>query len=577
MSFGGGPDLAFGAFRLSTRDRTLSGGAGQIRLPSRAFDVLVALVESEATVVTKADLRRRVWGDVIVEDNNLHVQIAAVRRALGADARFIQTVPGRGYRFVGELSRPPPSPAAAALTSTNLPTPMTEMIGRDAELARIVALLGTARLVSLVGPGGVGKTRLALAAAEAAPAGERWMLDLSEADSAEAVVAELGRALGGEGADALAAALAERRALLLIDGCEPHVDAAAALARRLLRRCPDARVLVTSQTPLGLDGEHVVRLAPFELPGEGDPIDPDQALVLDAVRLFAERAAMVDGRFRLGAADAAAVLQICRALDGVPLAIELAAARAPVLGLEPLRARIVDRLGLLGDRRDLPVRHRSLRAAVSWSYRLAGELEQRVLRRLAVFPADFDLAAAQEVAAGDGVSPEDVVAGLSALVQRSLVATGDDLIRPRHRLLQVVRDFVRQQPGWDDERPRLGGRHARYFAGLAEAADQGWTLGADEPGAACLDAELESLRAAIVWSFGAGGDAAVGVRLVAAAARCWFDAGLYAEAAVWFARALEAAPPRTDRALLMRLYHLGELAASAAEPPPPTTASLGSG
>jgi predicted ATPase/DNA-binding winged helix-turn-helix (wHTH) protein len=572
MSFGGVPELAFGSFRVSVRDRTLTDRTGKVALPSRAFDVLVALIESRAAVLSKEDLRRQVWGDVIVEDNNLHVQIAAVRRALGPESRYIQTVPGRGYRFIADLSRETPTPSTLAAPAGNLPVPMTRTIGREVEMATICDLLLAARLVTLVGPAGVGKTRLALAAAEhAGPfADGPWLLDLSEATDlaapAASLVAALGSATGGEqpGND-LAATLAGRETLLLLDGCEPLIEAAAAQARRLVQLCPQLRILATSQQPLGLEGEHVVRIAPFELPREGPVLTLEAALRFDAVRLFADRAAMVDGRFRLTDESVGAALQICRALDGVPLAIELAASRAPVLGLEPLLARIQDRLTLLaGDRRDLPARHRTLRAAIGWSHRLASDLERQVLRRLAIFPGEFTLAAAQVVAAGDGVAPHDVVRGVGGLVQRSLVATGADLIRPRHRLLQVVRDFVRQQPGYDDDHPELARRHADYFVRLAEAVELSRERG---DAATVLGPELDNLREALAWTLSARGDAAVGLRLAVAMTRIWFEASLFAEAAGWLARALDAAPPSTDRVLLMRLHRLADLSASAVETP----------
>jgi len=582
----GPQDLAFGPFRLSIRQRTLSDRDGPVALPSRAFDVLVTLIESRAAVVSKRELIQRVWGDVSVEENNLHVQISHVRRALGAENRYIVTIPGRGYRFVGELNRPPGDPRSFKPAGgfepqparSNLPAQMTALIGREEDLAATCAMFGSARLVTMVGPGGVGKTKLALAVARALSRRFEagcWLVDVGPASDAGQVLSAVAAALqvderpGQTLQENLADALYDGDVLLALDNCEHLLEAVADLVAKLLQRCPGLRVLCTSQAPLALDGERVRRIAPFELPDPTDALTAEAALRHDAVRLFAERAAAVDGRFEITDATAASVVEICRRLDGIPLAIELAAARAPLLGLEPLLSRIADSLALLSDdRRDLPDRHRTLRAAIAWSYGLLPEPQRHILRRLSMFSGGFTLAAAQEVAAGSGFAPWEVVHGLGALVQRSLVTTGPDLVRPRHRMLQAMRDFAQEQPGFAEEQPDVARRHADYFLGLAETADREDDDADREEAAQALAPEIENLRAALAWALSAEGDATLGAALAAATARFWSDIGLLTERRTWLSRALEA--PGVEPAMRNRLNSLlgpDRTAAAPDEPP----------
>jgi predicted ATPase/DNA-binding winged helix-turn-helix (wHTH) protein len=582
MSLPGVQDVAFGPFRLSVRQRTLSDRDGPVPLPSRAFDVLVTLIEARASVITKKELIERVWGDISVEENNLHVQISHVRRALGVENRYIVTIPGRGYRFVGELHAPSADsrsfqPAGASDPRderSNLPAQMTALIGREHDLAATCALFASARLVTLVGPGGVGKTKLALAAARALSRRFEagcWLVDLGPASDAAQALSAVAAGLKVDERperslfESVADALYDGDVLLVLDNCEHLLEATGDLAATLLQRCPGLRILCTSQAPLALDGEHVRRIAPFDLPPSSDPITAQDALGYDAVRLFVERAEAVDGRFEITDATAASVVEICRRLDGIPLAIELAAARAPLLGLEPLLARIADSLALLSDdRRDLPDRHRTLRAAIAWSYGLLPEPQRHILRRLSIFSGGFTLAAAQEVAAGSAFAPWEVVHGLGALVQRSLITTGPDLVRPRHGMLQAMRDFAQEQPGFAEEKPEIARRHADYFVALAEAASgDGGDANGDEASAA-LAPEIENLRAALGWALSPDGDGALGAALAVATARFWSDTGLLTERRTWLARAAEA--PGVEAALRDRLRDLLGPDRSAAAP-----------
>jgi predicted ATPase/DNA-binding winged helix-turn-helix (wHTH) protein len=565
--------VSFGPFRLSVRSRTLTTDAGPVALPGRAFDVLVALIEGRDTVISKDDLMRRVWSNVVVEENNLHVQIAATRRALGAHANFIMTVPGRGYRFIGDLEGVAPSlPPASAEPPGNLPAEVTALIGRGTELAAASALLAQARLVTLVGPGGVGKTRLALAAAGAAAAqfaGGAWVVELGpvadggQVPAAAAASLRIEELSGRSLTESTAAALRQRGpVLLLLDGCE-HVGAAVAeFAGSLLKLCPELRVLATSQAPLGIDGEHVRRIAPMDLPAE-TVTRAEAALRYDAVRLFAERAAAADERFAITDATAASVVKICRSLEGIPLALELAAARVPLLGLEPVRLRLANRLALLGDDEGGTGRHTTLRAAIEWSCNLLSAADRQILRRLGVFAGGFTLAAAQEVAAGAGFAEADVVQSVGNLVRRSLLTTGPDLLRPRHRMLEAMREYAVETLG--DAQAMAARRHAVYFCRLAETADAAWETSSAADWMLPLAAELDNFRAALAWALSPAGDAGLAARLAAATARIWFEGGHLSEGRDWLTRALARAPESLDHGTAWRLQRgLAELSMDAA-------------
>jgi DNA-binding winged helix-turn-helix (wHTH) protein len=306
MGFIGNEDFAFGAFRLSVRDRTLSGPEGGITLKSRAFDVLLTLIECRGEVASKDQLMRRVWGDLVVEENNLHVQVAAIRRAFGPANRYILTIPGRGYRFIGVLQDEGAAadPERRQAPATNLPARMTALVGRSEDLAAIADLLDRARLVTLVGPSGVGKTKLAIEAARRLrprfPAGCWWaglgsVTDPGLALRAVAASLRTDEIQGLPLIDGLADLLGRGEVLLVLDGCERVAGAVGALIDRLMRRCPRLRILSTSHLPLGLEGERVRCVTPLTAVSE------PPTLRLEPVRSFARPAEVADAR--LDAAD----------------------------------------------------------------------------------------------------------------------------------------------------------------------------------------------------------------------------------------------------------------------------------
>jgi predicted ATPase/DNA-binding winged helix-turn-helix (wHTH) protein len=512
------PVYSFGPFRLLPEQRELWAGGEAVKIGGRAFDLLHALVDGHARTMTRSELFDRVWPGRVVEDQNLHVQVVQLRKLLGPKA--ITTVPGRGYRFAlpvqhdGGAAATPAAPAARPTGSAappvrdahrhNLPTSMPVLHGRSADLAALMRLLETQRLVTLTGPGGIGKTRLAQAAAaqwlQRSPDGV-WQVELTAVSDAAALPAAIAQALGfaaagptGERAG-LAQALAPLSLLVLLDNAEHLVDDVASLAELLLAAAPQLRLLVTSQAPLRLRPEQVHRLGPLPVPSLADAT-LDHAD--DSVSLFAARAA--ERGVALRAEQLATVVEICRQLDGLPLAIELAAARVPLLGVQGVHDRLDQRLRLLtGGARDADARHRTLADAIAWSHELLSDDERRVFRRLGVFVGGFGLASAQQVAADASLDEWSVLDHLGALVDKSLVIA-DSAEPPRYHLLESARAFALEQLHAHDDPCLLRARHAEAMLTLAgQAHDRYFELTLIDY-QATLAADLDNLRAAIAWA-----------------------------------------------------------------------------
>jgi DNA-binding winged helix-turn-helix (wHTH) protein len=370
--------IEFGHFRIGPRRRELLADGRPIQLGGRAFDVLMALIEASGAVVSKDALIDRVWPNRIVEESSLHVQISALRNAFGADRNLIRTISGRGYQFTGEISTVAASPhtqavagtavpvSAAPRPLTNLPEPVSELIGRDVELEEILGLAAAHRLVTLTGAGGIGKTRLGLEVARRLLprfVDGVWVIELAPLSDPDLVPATVATALGLDLAggavspERVANALASKQLLLVLDNCEHLVGAAASMAEALLRANPAACVLATSREPLRAEGECLYRVPPLAIPTEGSK-DAEDPLRYGAVRLFVARARAADPQFSPDGRVAEAIAAICRHLDGIPLAIELAAARTNALGVEELAARLDDCFHLLtGGRRTALPRH----------------------------------------------------------------------------------------------------------------------------------------------------------------------------------------------------------------------------
>ncbi|GAA0744589.1 hypothetical protein GCM10009107_10260 [Ideonella azotifigens] len=490
--------LSFTRFEIRPAERLLLKDGQPAELGARAFDLLLALAERRERVVSKHELLELVWPGLVVEENNIAVQVNAVRKLLGPDV--VATIPGRGYRFtaapLGESAAPSrpaeavtaevgPSVPAPARLPTNLPRVLQALRGRTEDLAALGALLDQHELVSVIGAGGMGKTLLAqhlLAGRREAYAHGVCWVELATLTDGNALPGAIAHAAGlrlgaGQPLAALAASLAPLQLLIALDNAEHLLDEVARVCQALADAAPGLRLLVTSQAPLKLPLERVYRIGPLAVP-QG-PLPAAQALEFSAVALFAERAATADARFQLNDANAAAVIELCRALDGQALAIELAAARASTLGVQRLASAMQDRLRLLtgGRNRAAPPRQQTLQAALAWSHGLLAPREQTVFRRLAVFHGSFSLELAQQVVAeGADLDEWDVVEALGELVERSLVAIIEDEHDngqglPRYRLLDSPQVYARELLQAAGELEALRQRHA--FA-LAARFAQEW-------------------------------------------------------------------------------------------------------
>ncbi|WP_280151935.1 winged helix-turn-helix domain-containing protein [Piscinibacter sp. XHJ-5] len=512
-----------GRFELQPAERRLLVDGKPAVLGARALDLLIALAAQPDHLLTKNELLDRVWPGLVVEEANLQVQIANLRKLLGADV--IATVPGRGYRFAARVDG-----AAAALpepcSPTNLGVEHEPLYGRDDDLALVCELARAHRLVTVVGAGGIGKTRLAQAAARRLSDDHLegvWLVELAAlADPTllpSAVAQALGLGLRGQRAplEELVAQLQARRLLLLLDNCEHLLEGVSLLAQALLTRTPQVHLLVTSQEPLHVPGEQQYRLGPLGVPAEGEPLDAAGALAFGGVRLFVERVRALDPRFMLESQQAAAVADICRQLDGLALAIELAAARVPALGVQGVRERLEARLRMLtaGSRFALR-RHQTLRAALDWSHQLLDDDERAVFRRLGLFSGGCTFEAVQRVAADERLDEWAVLDCLSALVDKSLVVA-DGADPPRYRLLESARAFALEKLAAAGETESLTRRHAEYYAAhFRRTADALFAGTASEDALlATRGAELDNLRAALSWALGDAGDAATAVALLA--------------------------------------------------------------
>lgn len=501
--------LRFGAVEIRLAQRQVWVDGREAPIGARAFDVLSLLVEQRRRVVPRKELLEQVWQALPAGEASLEAQVAALRKQLGRKA--IATVPGRGYQFTlpeGEAAADPvttPPTARSATDTPALPPPPASVLGRDVDFAALERLLQQHRLVTLVGAGGIGKTTLALAAAHALqpqePDGAAWV-DLAPLADPALLVSTVARGLGiaAAGANPLAAlvkALSQRRMLLVLDNAEHLLDAVAALVQAVLAGAPGVHVLVTSQAALNVGGERLFRLGALAAPELGTPVE--EALGYGAVALFVDQAQAADRHFRLTEDKLPAVIDLCTRLDGVALAIKLAAARLPLFGLQGLQARLSERFRLLGHGpRSAPSRQQTLRAALDWSHGLLTPHEQIVFRRLGVFAAGFPLDLAAKTACDETHDEWAVIEALGGLVDRSLVMleAGDD---GRYRLLESARDYALGKLADAGELPATHERAARvlrqHFPERAEAEPQ--TLARHlEQGACLLEAAQEWERAA---------------------------------------------------------------------------------
>ena len=506
-------ELQFGRFRLDLARRVLLHDGVPVRLGPRATDLLLVLVQRRGAVVSKTELFDLVWPGLVVEENNLQQHISALRKLFGPQA--IATVPGRGYLFA--LSPDGDSGVVrddAPARTTQVPVG-APLIGRDAEVSALCERVHRHAVVTVVGPGGIGKTRLALAVAQTCHADFAdgvCVADLSVLTDGEQAMAAVAQALGivlplepapvGRHAQTMAVALRARELLLVLDNCEHVLDAVATLVDVLRERAPQARVLATSQEPLHVADEQVFRLAPLDVPLSGGTAAADPADA-GAVQLFVARAQAVDRHFSLTSDVLPAVIDICRRLDGLPLAIELAAARLPLLGVQGLQQRLDERLGVLGARPGRgPLRQQTIRAALTWSHALLNRDEQIVWRRLGVFAGGFSLDLAHRVLVDVDFAPESVLDHLGALIDKSLLMAeaGGDPRCPRYRLLEPARAFALTQLEQANELDTLRLRHAKALGDFLKSYDERVVHERRfDVVVGRMAGELDNLRAAMRW------------------------------------------------------------------------------
>jgi predicted ATPase/DNA-binding winged helix-turn-helix (wHTH) protein len=563
--------IEFGRFKVVRHRRELLADGRPVELGDRAFDTLIALIDARGTVLSKDELMSRVWPDRVVEENNLPAQISVLRKAFGPDRHLIRTVAGHGYQFTGEI-RATAAPAAGAPPSrtTNLSEPVSELIGREAELAAVTALATEHRLVSLVGAGGIGKTRLGLEVARRLlprfPDGV-FVAELGPLSRPELVAATVARAFGlthvagTVSPEAVAGAVGTKKLMLVIDNCEHVIEAAAGMAEALLRASPGASLLATSREPLRVSGEHVYRVPPLDVPAE-DTQDMEGVFRYGAVRLFVSRAHAAEPRYVAAGPVAAATAAICRRLDGIPLAIELAATRIAAFGVDGVAARLDDRFRLLtgGSRAALP-RHQTMHATLDWSYELLSESERVVLRRLGVFVGAFTLDAAGAVAASDDIPAADAVDAVASLIGKSLVSTDVGGAIVHYRLLETTRAYAREKLIESAELDAFARRHAEYFRDLFEHAEAELETRPTAEWLAEYRPHIDDARAALDWAFSPGGDVAVGVALTAATVPLWTRLSLLTECRTRVEQAIASLgrqvppDPRRDMRLYLALGH----------------------
>ena len=527
--------LRFDSFELVPGRRTLAKEGLRLALGPRAFDLLLALLQRRDRVVPKSELMDLVWPGLIVQENNLEVQISALRKLLGAQA--IATVPGRGYQFTALVESDPdgsgsPDDASAAAAAarhdppveraTRLPPLFERLHGRDDDVATLGGLVESQRLVTVLGAGGIGKSRLALSVAHGVVDrrhADVWWVELAGLSDPALVPDAVARALDikftgqCDPLQELVDAVAGRSALLVLDNCEHLIEAVARLVQALLQGAPGLAILATSQEPLRLPTERQFRISPLSVPALAASIG---ARDYGAVTLFEARARAMNPRFALTDTSLALVIDICHHLDGLPLAIELAAARVSALGLLPLRDKLGTRFKLLtGGSRVTLQRHQTLRATLEWSYNLLDDGERLVFRRLGVFAGGFTIELAQALAADEHQDAWAVLDHLSALVDKSLVVaeSGDT---PRYRLLESARAFALGQLSLAElaTTRRRHGQALRAFCARIDGAHLDGEM-TTEQFRALLAPEIDNVRAAWAWATGPDGEIVVALALSA--------------------------------------------------------------
>jgi predicted ATPase len=513
------------------------------------------LLERAGEVVTKDEIIRQVWPDTVVEENNLRVHLTALRKLLGeghVSGRLIENVPGRGYSFVAVVERQndvsdQPAAATAVAPLNNLPGTVGEVFGRDAVITALVAQLPQRRLITLTGSGGVGKTTVALAVADrlvSVYSDGVVFVDLATISDPSlvpsAIASALGCALSPERpSEDLLQFVGTRRQLLFLDNCEHVICGCANVVSALLKGTRGVAILATSREPLHITGEWVQQVPPLALPPLSAASNLQEAIQFPAVRLFVDRACAALSSFNPTDLDTPLIVGICNRLDGIALAIELAAGRINSMGLRALARSLEASLNVLSHGRRAAVpRHQALRAMVDWSFTLLPDIEKLLLRRLGVFNGPFAIEAARRVCSAHDAEAQAIEEALLNLIAKSLVSADVSGDHVRYRLLESTRAYAREMFEAAGEGAQLDRRHAEYYRSLFERAEAEWQ---NRPTAEWRDAyadQVGNLRSALTWSYSTAGDASTGIAITVAAIPLWFQLSLVDECLEYVLQAL---------------------------------------
>ena len=578
--------LRFGPFELSIGERLLRRDGQELPLGGRALDILIYLGDRPGEVIAKQELIDHVWSDVIVEEGSLRVHVAAIRKALGDGQfgnRYIATIKARGYSFVGTVVR-----LAGSTESWNhkfrhqgrLPGEPLMMIGRETVVGEVGDKLRDERFVTLFGPGGIGKTSIALAVGRAVAeefGGEVYFVDLESLTDPRHVAGAVATSLGvvlksKDPCRELVDLVPLRKLLIILDSCEHVIEAVASLAEQLYRQTGGIHILTTSRELLKVEGEHCYRVCPLDFPPDGSEQTADAVLRYPAVQLFVRRVAARAGSVVLTDEEAPFVAEICRKLDGLPLAIELAAGQVAALGIKNTVARLVSRPELLKlSHRTAVPRHRTLKATLDWSYDLLSEAERIVFRRIAAFVGHFTLEGARHVVGGLGADIREICDAIAGLVEKSLIVTRIDETLAQYRLLDTTRAYALEKLEEHAEVNVVLRRHAEHVAGYLESQRVALLALARPERAAAYPSpsgsirvasewsfkpsgdnqiegrratasthfgQLGNIRAALEWSLGPRGDDEIATRLAAASTQLFLDLSLLIECRSWAERAM---------------------------------------
>ncbi len=553
-----GAGIQLGLFTLYPEQHLLHRAGEPVRIGSRALSLLIALVEKRGELVSKEALIARVWPETFVEEANLRVHIAALRKVLGDTSdppQYIANVSGRGYRLVAAL--PDDNMGDGLRTAT-----LTRLIGRAGEVATLVERVARRRLITISGPGGIGKTSVAFAVVQASQQSFEDGIVTVDLGAAAADESSLPQAVAmalkvsinaDDGVSALSAFIGEKNLLLVLDNCEHIIDAVTEMTELLLRQAPRLHILATSTEPMRAEGEWVFRLLPLEVPSEAENMRADEALGIPAIELFVERAAASSEVFRFTDADVPLVTEICRRLDGNALAIEIAAASVEAFGLGDLASHLDDRFEVLvRGRRTAAPRHQTLRNLLDWSHGTLSESEQATLRRLSIFRGGFTLDAARAVAAIDNATLA-VINDIASLVRKSLLSVKVSGALASYRLLDSTRAYAREKAAEADELVTLNRQHAGYFESLLARADIDWTRMSRADWMENYGLVLDDARAATDWALSADGDLAQALRLTTLLLPLGYQFALVEEMDARVEQALARAPEASPRQLLAEI------------------------